>query len=133
MSVDPKVVAALTETLEALKSHPAHPVPTDALAALAPLAKPGRRLSIDLDASKAIGAPLVTLQEDQTAAILSGLSPRQTEVARLVIKGLSNRSIAEELCISIATVKDHVHAILRALGLPSRSALIAAVHAPSKE
>lgn len=133
MSVHPNTVAALAETIEALKTDPAHPVPTNVLVALTPLARPGRRLTIDLEASKMIGAPLVTLQEDRTLANLSALSPRQAEVARLVLKGLSNRSIADELCISIATVKDHVHAILRQLDLPSRSALIAASLAPLQD
>lgn len=40
--------------------------------------------------------------------------------------GLSNRQIADALFISLATVKDHVHAILTKTGLDSRSQVAAA-------
>lgn len=133
MTIDPKLVEALGKTLAALKDDKAHPIPSRALAALAPLARPGLELNIDLEASQEIGAPLVTLTENNgEAAMLAKLTRRQKEVAALVIAGSSNRDIASELCISIATVKDHVHAILHRLELPSRAALIAAARTPSQ-
>ena len=56
-----------------------------------------------------------------------GLSPRQADVLALLLKGLSNKLIARTLAISENTVKAHVSAVLRALGVTSRtSALIAA-------
>jgi predicted ATPase/DNA-binding CsgD family transcriptional regulator len=48
------------------------------------------------------------------------LSAREMEVARLVAGGLSNRAIAAELFVSVATVKTHVSHILTKLGLASR-------------
>ena len=48
------------------------------------------------------------------------LSARELEVARLVAKGLSNRAIAADLFVSVATVKTHVSHILAKLGLESR-------------
>jgi predicted ATPase/DNA-binding CsgD family transcriptional regulator len=48
------------------------------------------------------------------------LSDRELEVARLVASGLSNREIAAELFVSVATVKTHVSHILSKLGLASR-------------
>lgn len=48
------------------------------------------------------------------------LSPREVGVARLLRRGLSNKEIARELDISVATVKHHVHSILDKLGLPGR-------------
>jgi DNA-binding NarL/FixJ family response regulator len=49
------------------------------------------------------------------------LSHRETEVLRLVARGLANKQIARELGISLSTVKTHVNAILSKLGLPSRT------------
>ncbi len=52
-----------------------------------------------------------------------GLSRRETEVAALVIDGLSNRQIAEQLFISELTVKDHLKRIFGKTGVRRRSAL----------
>ena len=128
MSVDPEVLAAPKKALAALNDDTQGPVPADVLEALAPLAKDGTALKIDMAASVAIGAPLVTLgKAEDPSDLFEGLTRRQREVAELVIAGKSNKDIAESLSISIATVKDHVHAILQQLELPSRSAVVAAV------
>ena len=87
----------------------------------------GKKLKIDLDASHTLGAPLVTVFETPSdTEFLEPLTPRQKEIALLLIDGKSNRDIAETCGISVATVKDHVHAILQRLNLPSRSAVMAA-------
>lgn len=49
------------------------------------------------------------------------LSPRQTEVLRLLVAGRSDRQIGEELFISHRTVSNHVAAILTKLDASSRS------------
>jgi len=49
-----------------------------------------------------------------------GLTARQSEVARLVAAGRTNREIAGALRISVHTVEHHVTAILRRRGLRSR-------------
>jgi DNA-binding NarL/FixJ family response regulator len=49
------------------------------------------------------------------------LSRRESEVLCLVARGLANKQIARELCISESTVKCHVTGILSKLGLPSRT------------
>jgi len=55
------------------------------------------------------------------------LTPRQMDVLKLVARGMSNRDIAKTLDLSEGTVKLHVTAILKALGVPNRtSAVIAA-------
>lgn len=51
------------------------------------------------------------------------LTEREREVAAMVGDGLSNKQIAGMLCISPATVKNHVHNILDKLELPRRSAI----------
>jgi DNA-binding NarL/FixJ family response regulator len=56
-----------------------------------------------------------------------GLSARQWEVLGLLLKGLPNKLIARKLDISENTTKIHVSAVLRALGVSSRTqALLAA-------
>jgi DNA-binding NarL/FixJ family response regulator len=55
------------------------------------------------------------------------LSSRQREVLELLLKGLPNKLIARQLDISENTTKIHVSAVLRALGVSTRTqALIAA-------
>jgi len=56
-----------------------------------------------------------------------GLTPRQTEVLGLLLKGLPNKLIARELNLSVETVKDHVAAVLRALNVSSRTQAVLAV------
>lgn len=56
------------------------------------------------------------------------LSPREREVARLVVQGRANRDIAESLVLSTRTVEHHVASIMRKLNVASR-ADIAAAHA----
>jgi DNA-binding NarL/FixJ family response regulator len=51
---------------------------------------------------------------------LDDLTPRETEILRLIGHGLSNAEIAEELVISMPTVKTHVRHVLQKLGLRDR-------------
>jgi len=53
------------------------------------------------------------------------LTPRQSEVLELLYSGLSNKAIAHRLKISEATVKAHITAIFKLMGVSSRSKLIA--------
>lgn len=56
-----------------------------------------------------------------------GLTPRQTDVLALLLKGLPNKLIARELNVSVDTIKDHVAAVLRALGVNSRTQAVLVV------
>lgn len=49
------------------------------------------------------------------------LSPRETDVLRLIAQGLANKQIAGELALGEATVKTHVRHILEKLGAPDRT------------
>ncbi len=52
------------------------------------------------------------------------LTARETEVLRLVAKGLSYQQVSEELALSIRTVQNHVQNTLGKLQLHNRSALV---------
>ena len=53
------------------------------------------------------------------------LSPREREVLNLMVRGLSNTAIAEQLVVSPHTIRDYVSNILAKLGVPTRAAAIA--------
>jgi PAS domain S-box-containing protein len=53
------------------------------------------------------------------------LTPRQTEILRLLARGYSTRQMAEELHISTETVRNHVRHVLRTLGVHSRLEAVA--------
>ena len=58
-----------------------------------------------------------------SAQTLDLLTDRQREVAELVAQGLSNEEIARRLFLSLATVKSHLTASMRRLGVRSRTQL----------
>jgi two-component system, NarL family, nitrate/nitrite response regulator NarL len=58
---------------------------------------------------------------------IDGLTPRELEVIDLIREGLSNKEIARRLSIALATVKNHVHSILKKLELRSRTQAVALV------
>jgi DNA-binding NarL/FixJ family response regulator len=73
-----------------------------------------------------ISGPLLTDTEDTFIP----LSPREMEILEHVTRGKSNKEIAYELGISHQTVKNHMTAILRKLGVDDRTQ--AAVYALSR-
>lgn len=62
-----------------------------------------------------------------TRSAISDLSERETEIIRLIARGLANKEIASRLSVSEKTVKNHISRIFSKLGITARTQ--AAIHA----
>jgi len=142
MHPDPETLRALRDAIAALEEHEGPGLPRVALAKLADAAPPGFGVTLDLAAAAELGRPLVVLrptpasspgsasaasppEPEAPPSVFATLTPREREVAGFVATGLRNKDIALALGISLGTVKDHVHRILRKSGLDSRTAVAA--------
>jgi len=56
-----------------------------------------------------------------------GLTRREQQIVQLIKEGLSNKEIAAELCIGVATVKRYVHLLLQKFQVQRRSAIAARI------
>lgn len=63
----------------------------------------------------------VSAEAKAASAGLASLTPQQFRVLTMVCEGLLNKQIAFELSVSEATVKAHVTAIFRKLGVRTRT------------
>jgi PAS domain S-box-containing protein len=68
------------------------------------------------------------IEDDAPAPPHPDLTPRQTEVLRLLARGRSTDQIADELHLSVETVRNHIRGIFRALDVHSRLEAVALVH-----
>jgi DNA-binding CsgD family transcriptional regulator len=125
----PGGLARLREALRGLRAGAGRAVPLGQLVRLAGGPGLGAGVTVDFAGASELGAPLVVLRlapGGPDEALVAPLSPREREVAGLLAGGLSNKQIARRLGIRLATVKDHVHRVLRKTRLPSRAAVAAA-------
>lgn len=74
-----------------------------------------------------VAAALLRRRAPSHVPYTSQLSPRETDIIRLIAQGLSNRDIGRRLVLSEKTVKNHVSRIFSKLHFTARSQ--AAVHA----
>ena len=75
-----------------------------------------------LDATKPLPPPRAPVRPEDV-----GLTDRQAQVLALMVRGLSNREIAEQLGLSEGTVKIHATAVFKTLGVGSRTQALVAV------
>jgi LuxR family maltose regulon positive regulatory protein len=66
---------------------------------------------------------------DRSIALVEPLTAREIEVLRLIADGASNRAIAEQLVITVGTVKRHINNLFDKLGVRSRTQAIRAARA----
>lgn len=98
-----------------------------ALEPLTRLAAQGFDLTIDFTTEAMLGAPVI-LARERSPALPHDLTPRQTEVAQALAEGLSTKAIAKRLGIAPSTAKDHVAAVMAALGTKRRAEVAARLH-----
>lgn len=72
---------------------------------------------------KQISIPAIslTVEQNRPAADQEMLTQREQEILSLVAQGLSNREIAEQLCVSRYTVESHIKHIYRKLSVSKRT------------
>lgn len=75
-----------------------------------------------LDDAKPVPPSRISVRPDEV-----GLTERQAQVLALMVRGLSNRDIADQLDLSEGTVKIHATAVFKALGVSSRTQALVAV------
>ncbi|MFC4536141.1 helix-turn-helix transcriptional regulator [Sphaerisporangium dianthi] len=66
------------------------------------------------------GVRVATTERGAPGAAPYGLSPRELQIATLVVDGLTNQLIAEQLFLSVRTVETHLSHIFAKLGVGSR-------------
>jgi LuxR family maltose regulon positive regulatory protein len=79
---------------------------------------------------EASGEPMeMTLHSSslRSSPLLESLTVRECEVLRLLVNGASNREIADQLVVSVNTVKKHVFNIYSKLNVQGRTQAIAKV------
>jgi len=68
------------------------------------------------------------LYAPRVSSLAEALTERELDVLRLLVAGLSNPAIAQELVITVGTVKRHVNSIYGKLDVKSRSQAVARAH-----
>ncbi|MFW2334420.1 helix-turn-helix transcriptional regulator [Ilumatobacter sp.] len=114
---EPVVRRRIADVLDAVRNRP-HVLPARELAAL-------QGSGVDVGIERTDGETVVVV-EPRADDRLACLSPREREVVTLAAAGMSNQQIATTLFVSVATVKDHMHSVLKKTGLESRTQVVAA-------
>lgn len=129
--LDRHALRQLRAAARLLQQHSSAPLPIRRILDLSRIAPADQGITIDFEASRDLGEALIVVRMppcsvSTTEGRLACLSRREREVARLIAAGMSNKRIADRLCIATSTVKDHVHHILEKTRLGNRAAIAAA-------
>jgi ATP/maltotriose-dependent transcriptional regulator MalT len=73
--------------------------------------------------------PQLTIGQIANQSLTEPLSERELDVLRLIAAGHSNQKLADQLVISVTTVKKHVNHVFGKLGVESRTQAIARAQA----
>ncbi len=65
--------------------------------------------------------------EEVNAVALAVVTPREFDMLQLLLQGYSNRQIADELSVSLSTVKTHLYNLYSKLGVNNRTATLAKI------
>lgn len=77
--------------------------------------------ALRLVAEGGVYVPPQAVERERAAPERIGLTVRQLDVLRLIVRGLANKEIAQNLRIAKDTVKQHAKAVYAALGVSSRA------------
>lgn len=128
-SLDERTLARLRKYVQSMRRETNGTLPIDQIVGMANEVRAPVGVTLDLRATELLGAPLLVVRSGEAvcpSGSLNGLSKRENQVCELIAQGKSNKQIAALLIIALATVKDHVHKILRKTGFPNRAALAVA-------
>ena len=127
-------VVAPEDTHRAREAFARHMIGTEDVDAPVVLLDPeGKRISVELSSvclfrgHRVIGVfgQFADVQDQPERPPHPHLTPRQEEVLRLLERGRSTKQIAEQLHLSIKTVRNHIRGVLRALQVHSRLEAVA--------
>ncbi len=71
-----------------------------------------------------LAGALLRQRATRTRGDVNDLSPRELQIVRLIVEGLSNKEIAQRLLLSDKTVKNHVSKIFAKLRVNARTQLV---------
>jgi LuxR family maltose regulon positive regulatory protein len=72
-----------------------------------------------------VQAPVMVAGPDGTEGLVESLSDREVEVLKHIANGLTNQEIAQELILSLYTIKSHARNIYSKLGVKNRTEAVA--------
>lgn len=78
------------------------------------------RLVVERIARGILGEDELSAEEKEKASALDRLTPREHEVLQLIVAGKGTQEIAEELTVSLTTVRNHVRHILKKLDVHTK-------------